>query len=165
MSQAIFRVAPFDKDFDRSQFCSGSDLLDRYLQQQVTQEIRRRVTACFVALTSDQLIAGYYTIAAASVPLVGLPPSTAKKLPRYPLVPAVRMGRLAVDEKFKGQGLGAALLADALSRSFISDIAAYAMLVDAKDDKAAAFYLHHGFIPLPDSPLSLFLPLATASRI
>ncbi|MFA6014943.1 MAG: GNAT family N-acetyltransferase [Gallionellaceae bacterium] len=75
------------------------------------------------------------------------------------------MGRLAVDEKFKGQGLGAALLADALTRSLMSDMAAYAMLVDAKNDKAAAFYLHHGFIPLPDSPLSLFLPLATASNI
>ena len=165
MSKANFRVVPFDKDFDRVELSSGSAPLDRYFHQQVTQEIRRRVTACFVALTSDQIIAGYYTIAATSVLLVNLPLSTAKKLPRYPLVPAVRMGRLAVDEKFKGQGLGAALLADALSRSFKSDIAAYAMLVDAKDDKAAAFYLHHGFIPLPDSPLSLFLPLATASSI
>lgn len=165
MSKANFRVVPLGKDHDRTTFSSGSDSLDRYFQQQVTQEIRRRVTACFVALTSDQIIAGYYTIAATSVPLIGLPPGTAKKLPRYPLVPAVRMGRLAVDRQFKGQGLGSALLADALNRSFVSDIAAYAMLVDAKDDKAAAFYQHHGFIPLPDSPLSLFLPLATASGI
>jgi len=165
MSKANFRVVPLGKDHDRTTFSSGSDSLDCYFQQQVTQEIRRRVTACFVALTCDQIIAGYYTIAATSVPLIGLPPSTAKKLPRYPLVPAVRMGRLAVDQQFKGQGLGSALLADALNRSFVSDIAAYAMLVDAKDDKAAAFYQHHGFIPLPDSPLSLFLPLATASGI
>lgn len=165
MSEANFRVVPLDKDYDRTTFSCGSDPLDRYFQQQVMQEIRRRVTACFVALTSDQSIAGYYTIAATSVPLVGLPPSTAKKLPRYPLVPAVRMGRLAVDQKFKGQGLGGALLADALNRAFVSDIAAYAMLVDAKDAEAAAFYQHHGFIPLPDSPLSLFLPLATASAI
>lgn len=165
MSKANFRVATLDKDHDRTTFSSGSEPLDRYFQQQVTQEIRRRVTACFVALTSGQIIAGYYTIAATSVPLIGLPPSAAKKLPRYPLVPAVRMGRLAVDEKFKGQGLGGALLADALRRSCTSDIAAYAMLVDAKDDVAAAFYLHHGFIPLPESPLSLFLPLATTSSI
>jgi len=165
MSKANFRVVPLGKDHDRTTFSSGSDPLDHYFQQQATQEIRRRVTACFVALTSDQIIAGYYTIAATSVPLIGLPPGTAKKLPRYPLVPAVRMGRLAVDQQFKGQGLGSALLADALNRSFVSDIAAYAMLVDAKDDKAAAFYQHHGFIPLPDSPLSLFLPLATASGI
>lgn len=165
MSEANFRVVPLDKDYDRTTFSCGSDPLDRYFQQQVMQEIRRRVTACFVALTSDQIIAGYYTIAATSVPLLGLPPSTAKKLPRYPLVPAVRMGRLAVDQKFKGQGLGGALLADALNRAFVSDIAAYAMLVDAKDAEAAAFYQYHGFITLPDSPLSLFLPLATTSSI
>ena len=118
-----------------------------------------------MALTSEQLIAGYYTLAAASVPLTDLPSSAAKKLPRYPLVPAVRMGRLAVDRDFKGRGLGGALLADALSRASNSDIAAYALLVDAKDEKAATFYRHHGFILLPNSPLTLFLPLATASNI
>ncbi len=163
MSKANLQVLPLDATHDRTSFSCGSEPLDRYLQQQVTQDIRRRVTACFVALTSEQLVAGYYTLAATSVPLTGLPSGTAKKLPRYPLVPAVRMGRLAVDQNFKGLGLGGALLADALNRAFVSDIAAYAMLVDAKDAKAAAFYKHHGFIPLPDSPLSLFLPLATAS--
>ncbi len=165
MSEAGFRVVPFDKNDSRTAFNCGSEPLDRYFQQQVTQEIKRRITACFVALTSEQMIAGYYTISATSIPLTGLPPNTAKKLPRYPLVPAIRMSRLAVDQKFKGQGLGGALLADALHRAFVSDIAAYAMLVDAKDIEAAAFYQHHGFISLPDSPLSFFLPLATASGI
>jgi ribosomal protein S18 acetylase RimI-like enzyme len=75
-------------------------------------------------------------------------------------VPAVRMGRLAVDAAFKGQGLGAALLADALTRAAHAEIAAYALLVAAKDATAAAFYRHHGFIALPDSPLTLFMPLA-----
>ena len=164
MRQAGFRVILLEKNFDRTKFNCGSEPLNRYFQQQVTQEIRRRITACFVALTSDQTIAGYYTIAATSVPLTGLPPGISKKLPRYPLVPAVRMGRLAVAEQFKGQGLGGALLADALHRAAVSDIAAYALLVDAKDDKAASFYQHHGFIPLPDSPLSLFLPLAVFHR-
>lgn len=117
------------------------------------------------ALTSEQIVAGYYTLASTSVPLADLSAGTAKKLPRYPLAPAVRMGRLAVDQNFKVQGLGGALLADALHRAFVSDIAAYAMLVDAKDDEAAAFYRHHGFISLSDSPLSLFLPLATVSGI
>ncbi|MGL4407584.1 MAG: GNAT family N-acetyltransferase, partial [Zoogloea sp.] len=84
-----------------------------------------------------------------------------KRLPRYPAVPAVRMGRLAVDQDFKGQGLSAALLADALARAARSEVAACALLVDAKDDEAAAFYRHHGFISLPESPLMLFLPLAT----
>lgn len=71
------------------------------------------------------------------------------------------MGRLAVDQNFKGQGLGGALLADALDRAIRSEIAAYALVVDAKDELAAAFYRHHGFIALPDAPLTLFLPLAT----
>lgn len=165
MSKARFRVISLDATHNRSMFSSGSVPLDRYFQQQVTQDVRRRVTACFVALTSEQFIAGYYTIAAASVPLTDLPSSAAKKLPRYSLVPAVRMGRLAVDQNFKGQGLGGALLADALSRASGSDIAAYALLVDAKDEEAAAFYRHHGFIPLPNLPLTLFLPLATATTI
>lgn len=165
MSKASFRVTSLDATLNRTSFSSGSDSLDRYFQQQVTQDVRRRVTACFVALTGEQVIAGYYTLAATSVPLNELPSSVGKKLPRYPLVPAVRMGRLAVDQNFKGQGLGGALLADALSRAFDSDIAAYALMVDAKDEEAADFYRHHGFIQLPNSPLTLFLPLATASKI
>ena len=76
--------------------------------------------------------------------------------------PAVRMGRLAVDEAFSGQGLGCALLADALERAARPEIAAHALMVDAKDGHAAAFFGHHGFIALPDSPLTLFLPLTTA---
>lgn len=96
-----------------------------------------------------------------SVLLADLPPETAKKLPRSPSVPAVRMGRLAVDEHFKGQGLSGALLADALARAARADIAAFALVVDAQDEAAAQFYRHHGFIVLPDSSLTLFLPLAT----
>jgi len=163
MSAAKFRIAPLDAEHDRATFSSGSEPLDRYFQQRVTQDVRRRVTACFVALTSERRIAGYYTLAAASMLLNDLPSSIGKKLPRYPLVPAVRMGRLAVDQNFKGLGLGGALLADAMNRAAHSEIAAYAMVVDAKDKKAVAFYQHHGFIPLPNSPLTLFLPLATVA--
>lgn len=162
MSVAPFRLVPLDAAHDRSGFSSGAPLLDRYLQEQVTQDMRRRVTACFVALSDAQRIAGYYTLASASVLLADLPTPTAKKLPRYPTVPAVRLGRLAVDQAFKGQGLGGALLADALDRAARSEIAAYALLVDATDAAASAFYRHHGFIALPDSPLTLFLPFASA---
>ncbi len=158
---APFRLASLDGVHDRSLFSCGSAPLDRYLREQVTQDIRRRVAACFVALTDTQRIAGYYTLASANVPLADLPADTAKRLPRYRAVPAVRMGRLAVDQEFKGQGLGAALLADALERAARSEIAAFALLVDAKSDEAAAFYRHHDFIGLLDSPLTLFLPLAT----
>ncbi|MDD5389021.1 MAG: GNAT family N-acetyltransferase [Gallionellaceae bacterium] len=162
MSSTPFRVTPLDTGHDRTLFSSGSGPLDSYFQKQVTQDIRRRVTACFVALTCEQRIAGYYTLASASLLLSDLPASIGKKLPRYPTVPTVRMGRLAVDQNYKGQGLGGALLADALDRAIRSEIAAFALMVDAKDEAAAAFYRHHGFIVLPSSPLALFLPLATA---
>lgn len=165
MNGALFHVAPLDAAHERNEFRCGSAALDRYLREQVTQDIRRRVAACFVALTAEQRIAGYYTLASASLLLNDLPASIGKKLPRYPTVPAVRMGRLAVDEAFGGQGLGGALLADALERAIRSEIAAYALMVDAKDDKAAAFYRHHGFIPLPDAPLTLFLPLTTVQTV
>jgi GNAT superfamily N-acetyltransferase len=159
MSSAPFRVVPLEAGLDRNAFNSGSAQLDRYFQTQVTQDIRRRVAACFVAL-HGQGIAGYYTLASASLMLADLPASIGKKLPRYPTVPTIRMGRLAVDQLFRGQGLGGALLADALDRAARSEIAAYALMVDAKDDSAVGFYQHHGFIALPDAKLTLFLPLA-----
>ena len=161
MSGAPFRLAPLDAAHDRTVFNSDSAPLNRYLREQVTQDVRRRVATCFVALADGQRIAGYYTLASASLLLADLPASTSKKLPRYPTVPAVRMGRLAIDQAFKGQGLGGALLADALDRAARAEIAAYALMVDAKDESAADFYRHHGFIALPDSPRTLFLPLAT----
>jgi len=163
MSGAPFRIALLDSGHDRSAFASGSLPLDRYLREQATQDIRRRVAACFVALTDEQQVAGYYTLASAGMLLADLPAATARKLPRYPTVPAVRMGRLAIDEAFKGRGLGAALLADALERAARSEIASYALVVDAKDEEAAGFYRHHGFMAFPGTPLTLFLPLATAA--
>lgn len=165
MSRSPFRVAPLDAAHDRSAFDCDSPALNRYLREQVSQDVRRRVAACFVALAEDGSIAGYYTLASASLWLSDLPPNITKKLPRYPTVHAVRMGRLAVDRRFQGQGLGGALLADALARAVGAEIAAYALTVDAKDEKAAAFYRHHGFIALPDTPLTLFLPLATVRAL
>ncbi|MBK1725318.1 GNAT family N-acetyltransferase [Thiocystis violacea] len=161
MIDAPLRVIPLSAAHDRGAFDSGSEPLDRYFRSQVTQDMRRRVTACFVALTSDGRIAGYYTLASASIQLADLPAAKVKKLPRYPSVPAVRLGRLAVDQIFRGQGLGGALLADALARAARSEIAAYALLVEAKDQSAESFYRHHGFLALPESPMTLFVPLAT----
>ncbi len=164
MSGAPFRIVPLETAHDRTTFESGSAPLDGYFRHQVTQDIRRRVTACFVAVTHETRIAGYYTLASASILLSALPAAAVKKLPRYPSVPAVRMGRLAVHRSFQGQGLGGALLADALERTARSEIAAFSLVVDAKDESAAAFYRYHGFIALPDSPLTLFLPLATEQK-
>jgi len=162
VSSPLFHVEMLGPQHDRATFRSGSAPLDRYFSEQVKQDVRRRVAACFVALTDDQRVAGYYTLAAVAILLSELPPALAKKLPRYPTVPAVRMGRLAVAKEFKGKGLGGALLADALQRACNAEIAAFALVVDAKDKVAAAFYAHHGFSAFAASPLTLFLPLATA---
>jgi ribosomal protein S18 acetylase RimI-like enzyme len=161
MSGAPFVLAPLEAGHDRSLFRSGSEQLDIYLRERVSQDIRRRVAACFVALEDRRRIIGYYTLASASVPLTSLPPESRKKLPRYPAVPVVRMGRLAVDQSFQGMGLGGALLADAVDRTMRAEIASHALIVDAKNNEAAAFYRHHGFISLPDTPLLLFLPFAS----
>jgi len=109
-----FRLEPLSGEHERSLFHCGEDALDRYFQTQVTQDIRRHIANCFVAVEAvTSHVAAYYTISAASVPLVDLPPEETKRLPRYPSVPAVRVGRLAVGQRFQGRGLGAALLADA----------------------------------------------------
>ena len=160
-----FSVLALDLAADRAKFTCGIEPLDRYFRTQVSQDIKRRVSACFVANDNMGQIAGYYTLASASILLSDLPETLAKKLPRYPSVPAVRMGRLAVSDSFKGKGLGAALLADALRRAATAEIAAYALVVDAKDEAAAGFYAHHGFIALPEQPLVLLLPLATVKSL
>lgn len=161
----MLRVVPLTPDIDRSQFGSGSLPLDHYFREQVTQDIRRRVTSCYVALDDHERPWGFHTLASASVLLGDLPAATAKRLPRYPSVPAVRMGRLAVDRSAQGRGIGAALLADALVRSATNEIAAFALVVDAKDDIAVAFYEHDGFIPLMRGARALFLPLATVRDV
>jgi ribosomal protein S18 acetylase RimI-like enzyme len=158
-----FRVEVLRSDHDRSGFSSGVEPLDRYFQQQVTQDMRRRVTVCYVAVeASATKIAGYYTLAASGVPLGEMPTALAKRLPRYPLVPVARMGRLAVDQAYRGRKLGSALLWDAVARAMRSEIAVVALIVDAKDDRAEAFYAHHGFVPFGGQPRQLMLPLTGA---
>ena len=123
------------------------------------------VIFCFVALVDGNRIAGYDTLASSNFLVSDLPASISKKLPCDPTVPAVRMGRLAIDNAFKGQGPGGDLLADALTLASHSDIASYAMIVEAKDTVAAAFYQHYGFIAFPDKPLIQFFPLATVRSL
>ena len=162
-----FRLERLGEERDRSSFRSGKDALDRYFQTQVTQDIRRHIANCFVAVeTGTGCVAAYYTISAASISLADLPPDETRRLPRYPTVPAVRIGRLAVDQRFQGRGLGAALLADAAARALQADAAAaFTLLVDAKNDQAVAFYQRFGFRLLASQPRTLFLPLETARKV
>lgn len=140
---------------DRAAFASGSELLDRYLYERASQDMRRRVASCFVAVDGAGAIAGFYTIAASSLVLDALPAQDAKRLPRYPVIPAVLLGRLAVAQAHQGKRLGAALVADALLRTTRAEVMAYAMIVDAKDGQAAQFYERHGFDRLGDDRLRL----------
>ena len=157
-----FRVELLGPAHDRSSFRCGQEALDRYLKTQAGQDSRRRIANCFVIVESASgSIAGYYTLSSASIPLADLPEGESRKLPRYPVVPAVRIGRLAVDERFRGRGLGAGMLVDAVSRVTAADAASYMLLVDAKDEQGAAFYTHFGFRRFATKPLTLYLPLAT----
>lgn len=160
-----FLIEPLGQQHDKAGFSCGVDALDRYLQTQATQDIRRRVTACYVAVDAPGgKIAGYYTLAAGGVLLLDLPESLAKRLPRYPTVPVARLGRLAVDSAYRGRKLGGALLWDAGMRALRSELAAFALVVDAKDEQAEAFYRHHGFIPFGGQDRQLVLPLATFAK-
>lgn len=143
---APFRVEVLGAKHARQGFSCGVEAVDRYLAHQASQDVRRRVSACYVAVDSSSgRVAGYYTLAASGVPLTDVPEVLAKRLPRYPSVPVARVGRLAVDQAFHGQKLGGALLADAAVRAMRSELAVFALVVDAKDDAAVAFYRHHGF--------------------
>jgi predicted N-acetyltransferase YhbS len=153
-----FRIEPLSGQ-DRKGFTCGSALLDRYFREQVTQDIKRRVASCFVALDDDRQVAGFYTLAATSIAFDKLSAERARKLPRYPVVPGVLLGRLAVATRFQGQRLGISLVADAILRSTRSDVVGHLMVVDAKDEAAARFYEHLGFHRLGDEPLRLVRPL------
>ena len=148
---------------DRTGFSCGVEALDNYFKKQVTQDMRRRISACYVAVDDDsKCLAGYYTLAAGAVALSDLPEAIVKRLPRYPSVPVARLGRLAVDRNYQGQKLGAALLWDAYDRAARAELMTYALIVDAKDDKAKAFYEYFGFFSFGSLPLQLMLPLKKA---
>ena len=162
---APFTVEALANYHDRASFACGVEALDRYIAAQAMQDQRRRVAGCYVALdAATGQIAGFYTIAAASMPLGEVSPELAKKLPRCPVVPCVRLRRLAIATAHQGKGLAAALLIDAIERSLRSEIAAFAMIVDAKDESAVRFYSHQGFEAFLSAPMTLYLPLAEVAK-
>jgi predicted GNAT family N-acyltransferase len=163
-----WRVLPLQKVHERQTFTCGSPALDRYLQNQARQDSEKRVAAVFALVhpPASQVL-GYYTLSASTIYANEVPPELARKLPRYPQLPVTLLGRLAVDQRLKGQGMGEFLLMDALRRSLqaAAGIAAMAFVVDAKDALAADFYQHFGFIPLNLSTSRLFLPMATIASL
>jgi GNAT superfamily N-acetyltransferase len=164
-SSARLRVESLGAHHDRNSFTSGAEALDRYLRVQAGQDARKNMAATFVLVLEDDSIGGCYTLSSTAVKLSELPPQTAKRLPRYPLVPATLLGRLAVDRRQQRRGYGRYLLADALLRAVRSEIPSFAVVVDAKDDAARSFYEREGFLSLPDRPLKLFRPMADIQRL
>ncbi|MCB9385482.1 MAG: GNAT family N-acetyltransferase [Bryobacterales bacterium] len=154
-------------DHDRASFHCGVPSLDEYLHQRAGQDARRKAAAPFVMLAPSGAIAGYYTLSAYAVRLIDLPPAIAKTLPRYPLVPATLLGRLAVSQDLQARGLGGFLLMDALRRSLAGSrvVASAGVVADALDDDAAAFYAYHGFKALPQRPKTLVLPMTKIEKV
>jgi GNAT superfamily N-acetyltransferase len=157
-----FSIEALSAAHDRKSFSCGVEALDRYLREFATQDVKRRVSNCFVAVAEDGAVAGYYTFAATGIPLIELPADVTKRLPRYELMPAGLIGRLAVDQKFQKRRLGGALLMDAAARAGHCDSAIFALLVEAKDEGASRFYRHHGFRCFASKPGTLFMPISIA---
>lgn len=159
------KVEPLADRHDRGGFESGVDPLDRYLRLQAGQDVRRRVASCFVLVDEGPTPLAFYKLAATSVLLVDVPTAMSKRLPRYPMIPATLLGRLAVDRRHRGRRLGEHMLFDALARTLRSDIATFAIIVDAKDEAVAAFYKAYDFRSLTTSDDRLFLPMAEVARL
>ena len=159
------RVEVLGPQHDRASFKSGAEPLDRYFRTQAGQDARKNMAAPFVLLLPDGAIAGYYTLSSTAVNVGEWPAQTVRKLPRYPLIPATLLGRLAVDRRHQGKGYGRFLLADALFRAVSSEIASFAVIVDAKDENARRFYERESFLPFPDQPMKLFRPMADIEEL
>jgi ribosomal protein S18 acetylase RimI-like enzyme len=157
-----FVIEPLAKAHDRSGFACGNEGIDTYFRETVSQDVKRRYATCFVARELTGVVAGFYTLSSNNVPLTDLPEDLAKKLPRYPTVPAVLIGWLGRHQDFRGLGLGEALLFDAIRTVAKAPIGAHAIFADAIDDDAIAFYEKFGFTSLTGRPRTLYLPVATA---
>ena len=156
-----YHIRPLDTSINTAGFQCGCEPLDDYIRHYASQDVRRNIARVFVATAENdpQQLSGFFTLSAGSVSCSSLPLSLARKLPRYP-VPVALIGRLAVDKKLQGKGLGSILLADACQKvSQASAVLAVAgIIVDAKDDEASSFYEHFGFIKLQGQSDRMLLP-------
>lgn len=159
---------PLNSKHKKSDFSCGKEMLDNYLHKQANQDIKRKLSACFVIKESESdLIKGYYTLSNNSIPLELVPNEIRKKLPgSYKTIPTTLLGRLAIDNRFQGQGIGKLVLVDVLKRSYelSKTIGSFAVVVDPIDDDAERFYDKYGFIKLPDSG-KMFLPMKTIGQL
>ena len=156
-------------DHNRAIFSCGHASLDRYIREQASQDVKRGLVSVFVvaAKIDRNTVLAYYTLSSRQLTLEQLPPEIAKKAGKYGYVGVTLLGRLAVDEKCRGTGLGSLALMNALHRSLVAakDVASWAVFVDAIDSEAAAFYRKYGFLELPEDKLKLFLPMRTIAKL
>lgn len=165
---ADFSVVPLTKQHNRASFRCDVDALDRYLHLQAGQDIRRDAASVYVLQGSDgKEIKGFYTLSAYGVKAATFPAELKKNFPNYEILPAYLLGRLAVANCYKGQGLGEKLLLDALRRCVMGRqlIAALAVIVDAIDDTAAEFYKRYDFQAFPNNPRKLFIRMKPLVRL
>ncbi len=155
-------LAPISKALQKAPFNCGNQVLNDYFRFYSFKNDQLSIGKTFVALDDFDAVTGYMTLSNAQIEADLLPDAIRAKLPRYP-VPAFRIGKLAVDLRYQGTGVGAWLLRAALEKalSVSTSVGLYAIIVDAIDGKAKAFYQKYGFIAFADHPLTLFLPLAT----
>jgi GNAT superfamily N-acetyltransferase len=163
-----YHIGPL-RDHDRAAFSCGNPALDRYIQEQASQDVKRGLAAVFVIAPKDapRTIGAYFTLSSRELKLTQLPPELAKKAGKYEHVGVTLLGRLAVDERYKGTGLGTLTLLNALEKSLAvsREVASWAVFVDAIDGEAARFYRKYGFLELPENELKLFLPLKTIQKL
>jgi ribosomal protein S18 acetylase RimI-like enzyme len=161
-----YAIEALSKQHDRSKFACGNDRIDAYFRETVSQDVKRNYAICFVARElATHTVAGFCTLSSSNVPLTDVPETLARKLPRYPTVPAVLIGWLARHQEYRGSNLGAVLLFDAIKTVASAPIGAHAVFAHAIDDEAAKFYASFGFIPLAEQPRTLFLPIASARQL
>lgn len=154
-------------DHDCASFSCGVAELDDYIHHRARQDARRKVAAPFVLVDDHRTIVGYYTLSAYGVSPAELPPELARKLPKYPLIPATLLGRLAVADGYQGRQLGRMLLIDALYRSWknTAEVASTGVVAEAINEKAHSFYVRYGFIELAERPNKLFLPMQIIRKV
>jgi GNAT superfamily N-acetyltransferase len=161
----IKAIEPLGKH-DRAAFSCGVAALDDWFRLRAGQDEKRNVTRVFVAIDEQHRIVGFYSLSSFTLTIADLPPESSKHLPRYDLIPAALIGRLARDERVRGEGVGDLLLADAVLRVIGASrsLAVFAIVVEAMDEEAAAFYRDFGFAPFPSHPRRLFMPASEAAE-
>ena len=162
-------IVTLQKEHNRGSFNSNTPLLDEYIKKQASQDVKKDLSACYVLPDDEGKVLAYYTLSSNSIPREGLPEELLEKMrlpPSYKNLPAVMLGRLAVDQEHKGNGYGKFLLQDAFEKCLIASdtIGSLAIIVDPIDDSAEAFYKKYGFIYLEGSQ-RMFIPMKTIREL